>query len=152
MMPSATAIKGAGSRGVKRFMPTSSRTMNTPTATVGSEAWPTLWTVATRLCRKPPLSMCVPNSLGNWSSTMTTPMPALKPTSTGSEMKLATKPRRSNPATIRIAPTIRASVAEPASKVAASPSGLIWPNAEPARMARVVVVLTLSGRDVPSTA
>ncbi|MNF75444.1 hypothetical protein D3C84_575080 [compost metagenome] len=57
MMPSATAIKGAGSRGVKRFMPTSSRTMNTPTATVGSEAWPTLWTVATRLCRKPPLSM-----------------------------------------------------------------------------------------------
>ncbi|MNL48119.1 hypothetical protein D3C87_1709510 [compost metagenome] len=37
-MPSATAIKGAGSRGVKRFMPTSSSIMNTPTAAVGSEA------------------------------------------------------------------------------------------------------------------
>ncbi|MNE69459.1 hypothetical protein D3C80_1651850 [compost metagenome] len=96
--------------------------------------------------------MCVPSSLGIWSSTMTTPMPALNPTSTGSEMKLATKPSRSIPATIRIAPTISASVADAASNVAASPSGLIWPSAEPARMANVVVVLTLSGRELPSSA
>ncbi|MCY1418112.1 hypothetical protein D9M71_336610 [compost metagenome] len=83
---------------------------------------------------------------------MTTPIPALKPTSTGSEMKLATKPRRNAPATTRIAPTSKASAAEAAKSWTGSPSGLTAASADPARMARVVVVLTLSGREVPSTA
>ena len=42
---------------------------------------------------------------------MTTPIPALNPTSTGSEMKFATKPSRRIQATTRIAPTINVSVA-----------------------------------------
>ncbi|MNY80793.1 hypothetical protein D3C86_2220180 [compost metagenome] len=41
-MPIATAINGAGNFGVKRFMPISNSTMDTPTATVGSEACPRL--------------------------------------------------------------------------------------------------------------
>ena len=42
------------------------------------------------------LSMWMPSSFGTWSSTITSPMPALNPVRTGSEMKLATKPRRSS--------------------------------------------------------
>ena len=47
--------------------------------------------------KKPCLVMWMPSSLGSWSSTMTRPMPALKPVSTGVEMKLATKPSRMQP-------------------------------------------------------
>ena len=49
-----------------------------------------------------------PSSFGTWSSTITSPMPALKPVSTGAEMKLATKPSRITEASIRIAPVIAA--------------------------------------------
>jgi len=42
--------------------------------------------------------------LGQLSTMITTPMPALNPISTGSEMKLATNPRRRIAATIRMAP------------------------------------------------
>ena len=34
----------------------------------------------------------------------------------------------------------------------ASPSGTSWPSAAPVRIARVVVVVTLIGRDVPRSA
>ena len=47
-----------------------------------------------------------------------------------------------------IAPTINVSVAEAANSDAASPSGTIVPNAAAARIASVVVVLTLSTREV----
>ena len=43
---------------------------------------------------------------------MTSPMPALNPISTGSEMKLATKPRRKSAASTRMAPTSSVSVAD----------------------------------------
>ena len=49
-------------------------------------------------------------------------------------------------------PTITLSVAVARIRVAGSPSGAISPSRAPVRMAIVVVVLTLSGRDVPSTA
>ena len=55
--------------------------------------------------------MWMPSSFGTWSSTITRPMPALKPVSTGAEMKLATKPRRSSRASSSIAPTSAVSVA-----------------------------------------
>ena len=61
--------------------------------------------------KKPCLVMWMPSSLGTWSSTITRPMPALKPVSTGVEMKFATKPRRSSRATSSITPTSAASVA-----------------------------------------
>ena len=46
----------------------------------------------------PPLRMCMPSNFGIWSTTITSPIPALNPTSTGSEMKLAMKPSRSSEA------------------------------------------------------
>ncbi|MNP41868.1 hypothetical protein D3C76_1355940 [compost metagenome] len=76
----------------------------------------------------------------------------MKPTSTGSEMKLATKPRRNKPAIVRIAPTNKASVADATSNSMGVPNGLARAITDPASMASVVVVLTLRGRDVPSTA
>jgi hypothetical protein len=79
-------------------------------------------------------------------------MPDLKPINTGSEMKLATKPKRNTDASTSIAPTSIARVAPAASNAAVPPSGTASPNAAAASMAMVVVVLTLSGREVPSSA
>ena len=83
---------------------------------------------------------------------ITTAMPALKPTSTGSEMKLATKPSRKTDAKISMTPTIRVRSAVASSTAAARPPGTTSPSSAPVRIASVVVVLTLSGREVPSTA
>ncbi|MNC49296.1 hypothetical protein D3C75_984660 [compost metagenome] len=80
------------------------------------------------------------------------PMPALKPTSTGSEMKLATKPRRKAPANTRKTPTSTVRVAAAVASRAGSPAAPTSPSAVAVRMARVVVVLTLSGRELPSSA
>ena len=126
--------------------------MAIPTARVGSDVSGMACTIASRLWKKVPLGKWMPSSLGTWSSTMTSPIPALKPISTGSEMKLATKPSRSSEASRRMAPTRKVSVAEALIKDAGSPSGATWPSWAAARMASVVVVLTLSGRDVPTTA
>ena len=67
-------------------------------------------------------------SSGTWSTTMTTPMPALKPIRTGSEMKLATKPSRRIEASTSIAPTNSVNVAEAASSEAGSPFGTTSPK------------------------
>ena len=79
-------------------------------------------------------------------------MPDLKPVSTGSEMKLATKPSRSTDAATSMAPMSTASVAPAAIRAPGSPPGTARPSSAAARIAIVVVVLTLSGRDVPSSA
>jgi hypothetical protein len=81
-----------------------------------------------------------------------TPMPALNPIKTGSEMKFATKPSRRIEARKSIAPTNNASVAEAVSSEAGSPFGTTSPSSAAANMARVVVVLTLSTHEVPRTA
>ncbi len=87
--------------------------------------------------------MWKPRSFGTWSSTMTTPMPALKPIRTGSEMKLATKPSRRTDATTRIAPTRSVSVAEARRRDCRVPPPAATPlSSAPTRMAIVVVVLT----------
>jgi hypothetical protein len=83
---------------------------------------------------------------------MTSAIPALKPINTGSEIKLAMKPNRRSEASRRIAPTMRVSVAEALIKDAGSPATATWPSCASARMAKVVVVLMLRGRDVPTTA
>ena len=83
---------------------------------------------------------------------MTRPMPALKPVSTGVEMKLATKPRRSTAASNSITPTRATSVAVAAISLPGSPSGTARPSCVPARIASVVVELTLSTLDEPSSA
>ena len=50
---------------------------------------------------------------------------------------------------MRMAPTSKVSVADAVMRAAASPPGTTWPSAAADRMAIVVVVLTLSGREVP---
>ena len=96
--------------------------------------------------------MWIPRSLGTWSSTITRPIPALKPVSTGAEMKLATKPRRSSLASSSIAPTNAVNVAVAVTSIAGLPSGTTRPSSVPVRIASVVVELTLSTRDEPSSA
>ena len=83
---------------------------------------------------------------------MTRPMPALKPVSTGVEMKFATKPSRSNRAASSMTPTSAVSVAVAVMSWPGSPSGTESPSCVPARIASVVVELTLSTREVPSSA
>ena len=67
-------------------------------------------------------------------------------------MKFATKPSRRSEANTSIAPTNIAKVAPAIANSAAPPLGTASPSSAAARMASVVVVLTLSGRDVPSSA
>ncbi len=109
-------------------------------------------TTLRRSGKKPCLVMWMPRSFGTWSSTITRPIPALKPVSTGAEMKLATNPRRISLARSSIAPTSAVRVAVAVTSFAGSPSGTARPSWVPARIASVVVELTLSTRDEPSSA
>ena len=68
----------------------------------------------------------MPRIFGIWSTTMTSPMPALKPTSTGSEIKFATIPRRNKRASKSAAPTSNVSVADALSRTAELPLGATW--------------------------
>jgi len=83
---------------------------------------------------------------------ITTAIAALNPTSTGSEMKLAMKPNRSTAATTSMTPTRTASAVPAATSPAVSAPGMTSRSADPTRIAIVVVVLTLSERDVPRNA
>ncbi len=83
---------------------------------------------------------------------MTTPIPALNPVRTGSEMKLATKPRRKTAAATSTTPTSKVSVAAALKSEAGSVPLAASPRAAPVRMASVVDVVTLSGRELPSSA
>ena len=110
-MPRPTATSGAGECGQSRSMATSTTSVATATPSVSSEVSGMCWATLSRSGKKPCLVMWVPSSLGTWSSTITRPMPALKPVSTGAEMKSATKPRRATRASSSIAPTSAVSVA-----------------------------------------
>jgi hypothetical protein len=76
-------------------------------------------------------------------------MPALKPASTGEEMKSARNPSRSSPTATRIPPTSRASRAAVAAARPGSPATPASASAPAVRMEMVEVELTLSGREVP---
>jgi galactokinase len=80
------------------------------------------------------------------------PMPALKPVSTGTEIKLATKPSRNTAASTNNTPTTKASVAAATTRSSRSPLGATLASSDAVSIAIVDVALTLSGRDVPSTA
>ena len=151
-MPPPTATRGAGECGHSFSMPISTANVAAATASVSSDVSGRCCTTLATSRKNPCLSMWMPSSFGTWSSTITRPMPALKPVSTGVEMKFATNPRFSSRATISIAPTSAVSVAVAVTSFAGSPSGTASPNWVPARMASVVVELTESTRDVPSSA
>ena len=110
-MPPPTATSGAGECGHSRSMPISTANVATATASVISEVSGTCCATLRRSAKNPCLVMWMPRSFGTWSSTITRPMPALKPVSTGVEMKLATNPSRSSLASSSIAPTSAVSVA-----------------------------------------
>ena len=61
--------------------------------------------------KKGPFGTGMPSTLPNWPTRMSTPTPALKPVSTGSEMKLARNPRRRMAARRRKTPVRKARVA-----------------------------------------
>ena len=151
-MPPPTATSGAGECGHSRSMPISTANVAAATASVISEVPGTCCATLRTSAKNPCLVMWIPRSFGTWSSTITRPIPALKPVSTGVEMKLATNPRRSNRASNSIAPTSAVSVAVAVTSFAGSPSGTTRPSCVPARIASVVVELTLSTRDEPSSA
>ena len=133
-------------------MPINTKSVAPATASVTSEVSGT-WRATLKTSRKNPcLVMWIPRSFGTWSSTITRPMPALKPVSTGVEMKLATNPSFISLASSSIAPTSAASVAVAVTSLPGSPSGTTRPSCVPARIASVVVLLTLNTRDEPSSA
>jgi len=146
------AINGAGERGAKR----SSAKMITSTqmaiAIVATEACGSSCAIANKSRKNPVFSICTPSSFGIWSTTITNPMADLKPVRTGSEMKFATKPSLSTDAATSITPVRTASVALATIRAPESPPGTARPSSAATRIASVVVVLTLSGRDVPSSA
>ena len=123
--------------------------MASATQSVGTEVSGIPFTIESRLPKNGPLGKWIPRSFGIWSTTITTPIPALKPVNTGSEMKFATNPSRSAAASTRRTPTISTSVADARCSATASPSGTRRLNWAPMRMASVVLVLTLSGREDP---
>ncbi len=67
-------------------------------------------------------------------------------------MKFATKPSRNADAATNTTPTIAVSTAVAPNIAVGSPSGTASPSCAAVRIASVVVVLTDSGRDVPSSA
>ncbi|BBT80326.1 hypothetical protein WP8S18E11_19920 [Aeromonas veronii] len=83
---------------------------------------------------------------------ITNPIPPLKPTSTGKEIKLATNPNRNTAASISNIPTSMVRVAVTVSSRSGSPSGTTIPNWVAVRMASVLVELTLSTLEEPSSA
>ena len=82
-IPPATATSGAGECGHRRSMPISTTKVATATASVIIDVCGRCCTTLTTSRKKPCLVMWIPSSFGIWSSTMTSPMPALKPVSTG---------------------------------------------------------------------
>jgi xylose dehydrogenase (NAD/NADP) len=93
-----------------------------------------------------------PSTLPSWLAAITRPMPALKPASTGEEMKSARNPSRSRPAASRSRPTSRASSEAVAAARSGSPTAPASASAPAARMEMVEVELTLSGRELPTSA
>jgi len=78
-------------------------------------------------------------------------MPALKPVSTGTEIRFATNPKRRTEARISRTPVRAVSVAVAVISRPGSPSGAAIPSCVAVRIARVVVELTLRTRDVPKS-
>ena len=81
---------------------------------------------------------------------MTTPTPASNPTNTGFEIKFARKPSRNSRARSKIPPTSNASVAATAVAPAPVICEEIATTSAAVSIAIAEVVVTLSGRELPS--
>src|SRR6516165_3759427 len=151
-IPAPTAISGAGPRGNNRSIPSNIAIVNNPTAKVINDKFGRPSAIEMTLCRKGPFEKWMPSSLGIWSITIRSPTPALNPTRTGCEMKLARNPSRRNEASSRMAPTSMVSVTNAPTSASLSPPAAISPIWAPTNIAIVEVVLTLSTREVPAIA
>src|SRR4029450_11331180 len=109
-MPSTTATSDPGTIGATRLSPRISASDTSPSSRVSQWVWSS-WPSRCQSCSKnSPLPLGTPNSLGSCPTTIVRARPMMKPLSTGSEMKLATKPSRASPAMTPMTPVVIASV------------------------------------------
>jgi hypothetical protein len=118
-------------------------------ARLASPSWPR---ADHTLAKKSSPSTGTPSTLSSWLAAMNSPMPALNPASTGEEMKSARNLRRSSPAPARMPPTSRASSDAVATARPGSVAAPASASAPAVRIDRVEVELTLSGRELPTSA
>jgi hypothetical protein len=151
-IPTTTTTSGPGTLGAQRRSPSSTASPPRARATVAGLASPSCRSADHAWAKKLSPSTRTPSTLPSWLAAMTSPMPALKPASTGEEMKSARNPRRSRPAATRMPATSRASSEAVAAARPGSSAAPAWASASAVRMEMVEVELTLSGREVPSSA
>lgn len=150
-MPTTTATSAAGTRGAHRRSTSIPASVAPPTTSVGRCVTPSEETTCTLLAIALPPPPWIPSSAGTWPTMIVRASPITNPRSTGAEMKDATNPSRSRPATTATAPTTTASAA-------VSATGSLPPRA--ARSATTVadsaavadIGATTRCRDVPSRA
>jgi hypothetical protein len=103
------------------------------------------------LAKKLSPSWGTPSTLPSCPAAISSPVPALKPACTGAEMKSATNPSRSSPASSSSPPASTARVDAATGTLAGSPAAAAA-TAAAVSADSVEVVLTDSGREVPSSA
>ena len=106
--PKATATSEAGTTGSVRFNPSTSASDRRPTASVRRCVSPSFVTRSQSFSKKSPEPLSTPNSAGSWPTMIVSARPMTNPLSTGSEMRLATNPRRASPATTPQSPVATA--------------------------------------------
>ena len=152
MIPPATTISAAGTAfGAQRLSATSTATLPPPIAAVGQSISPRCESADHSLSKKWSPVWSIPSSLPSWPTAIRSPVPALKPASTGCEMKSAMKPSLSSPAASSSTPVSTASVEAAVIARCASPRATT-PMAAAVSAASVEVVETDSARELPSSA
>ena len=106
---SAATTSDAGSAGTALRRPRTPARERSPTSTVAPLASPRLVTMCQSFSKKSPEPLLMPRRAGTWPTMIVSARPTMKPFSTGSEMRLATKPRRARPATRPMTPAVIAS-------------------------------------------
>ena len=103
------------------------------------------------LAKKVSPSWGTPRILPSWPAAISSPVPALNPARTGAEMKSARNPSRSTPVASSRIP-LRAARVDAATSARSGSPPAAEATAAAVRAARVEVVLTDRGREVPSRA
>jgi hypothetical protein len=123
----------------------------TPTTSVSPLVEPSSPSRCQSCSKKLPSSFSTPKSFGNCPTMIVRARPMMNPFITGSEMKLARKPRRSSPATSAAIPTVSAIVIVSWTKRSSS-----WPARSPTAAADSAAVAaigpTTRWRELPKAA
>jgi hypothetical protein len=110
-MPMATATSAPGTSGSQRLRPRTTARQTRPIARLAAFVAGSSPRKCHSCWKKFPEPFSTPNSFGSCPTRMVRASPMMKPLSTGSEMKLATKPSRRAPATMPSTPVTTASAA-----------------------------------------